>query len=99
MGIILSLALLFGQSLPYVGSSLHNGGRVVNLTWSDSDTGVTFNVYRSTTSGSGYALIGSSTATSYEDIPPRPPVTYYYVVTATDGTNESVYSNEVEADL
>lgn len=69
----------------------------VSLSWTDSDP-VTFNAYRSTTSGSGYQLISRGlTSPAYVDSNVKSGATYYYVVTAFDGTNESSYSNEAEA--
>jgi hypothetical protein len=73
----------------------------VALTWSDSSTGLAgFNVYRSAVSGGPYSAINSgldSTA-SYTDSTVTAGQTYYYVVTAVDGTGtESAYSNEAAA--
>ncbi|MGD0552154.1 MAG: cellulase family glycosylhydrolase [Sedimentisphaerales bacterium] len=59
-----------------------------------------YNVYRSTTSGSGYVKLNSSPLTSseYSDVNVSSETTYYYVVTAVDvGGLESVYSGEVSA--
>lgn len=79
-----------------------NGGSVT-LSWTlspDDRSKVTgYRVYRSTTSGGPYELIGSVNAGvgSYADTSAVTGTTYYYVVRATDGTNESVNSNEVSA--
>jgi len=59
-----------------------------------------YNVYRSTTSGSGYVKLNSSLLTSsdYIDANVSNETTYYYVVTAVDiGGLESEYSSEVSA--
>ncbi|MBN1766475.1 MAG: carbohydrate binding domain-containing protein [Sedimentisphaerales bacterium] len=60
-----------------------------------------YNVYRSTTSGSGYTQINTSLVSNsiYNDIAPLTNgITYYYVVTAVDEElNESGYSNEDSA--
>ena len=58
-----------------------------------------YNIYRSTTSGGGYAKVNASLATfsSYSDGGPTDGTIYYYVVTAVDtsaNANESGYSNE-----
>jgi len=56
-----------------------------------------YNVYRSTSSGSGYAAItGSPVAgTTFDDVTAAPQTYYYYVVTAVDTTaHESAFSNE-----
>ena len=74
----------------------------VSLDWNDnieSDLDG-YNVYRSTTSGSGYTKINAAlvTASDYVDTTVVNGTTYYYVVTAVDqGSNESGHSNEVSA--
>jgi len=75
----------------------------VTATWSpntESDL-AGYNIYRSTTSGSGYVKINSSviiktTAPQYVDnFTGSVEGNYYYVVTAVDTSgNESAYSNE-----
>lgn len=71
-----------------------------SLLWTQSSsTGITGNcVYRSQTSGGPYtSLFCSGTAsTSYNDTQVIGGQTYYYVVTALAGTQESTYSNEVK---
>ena len=72
----------------------------VQLNWNDSDsTIVGYNVYRSTTSGTGYVLVSSMVGPdSYSDTSVQSGTTYYYVTTAVDGTGtESAYSNEAQA--
>jgi hypothetical protein len=59
-----------------------------------------YNVYRSTTSGSGYVLLNGSLLSSsdYADANVTNDTTYYYVVTAVDAAGfESVYSSELAA--
>jgi hypothetical protein len=70
----------------------------VVLTWTAStSSNVTgYNVYRSTTSGSGYVLLNSSpiTGTTYTDGTSQPGQTYYYVATSVDSSGaQSAYSN------
>ena len=80
------------------------------LAWTASTTTqVTgYNVYRSTTTGTGYVLLGSVAAptVAYTDKTVLAGKTYYYVVTAvapacvagqTIPCGESSYSNEVKA--
>jgi hypothetical protein len=74
----------------------------VDLSWAGStSTGVVgYFVYRSTTSGSGYARLNPTAAptTTYTDSTVKSGVTYYYVVTAVDGSgNESAFSNQSTA--
>jgi Abnormal spindle-like microcephaly-assoc'd, ASPM-SPD-2-Hydin len=80
-----------GQAAPYA----------VSLYWTASTSTVSgYNVYRSTTNGSGYSRInGSLVATvSYSDSTVQNGLTYYYVTTAVDSSgNESGYSNQATA--
>jgi hypothetical protein len=73
----------------------------VQLSWADSDSSVAgYNVYRTTTSGSGYVLVNGSLVGSdaFVDSSVQSSTTYYYVTTAVDGSGtESAYSNEAQA--
>ncbi len=73
------------------------------LGWGASSSTVAgYNVYRSTTSGSAYVKLNGSLvgAVSYSDSSVQSGQIYYYVATAVDGSgNESVYSNEVAANI
>ena len=82
-------------------SATGNDGSV-SLGWDDNSESdlAGYNVYRSTTSGSGYSQInGSLQSTSdYTDNNVTNGTTYYYVVTAEDDSgNESGYSSEASA--
>lgn len=69
---------------------------VLNWTASTSPSVAGYNVYRSLTSGSGYAKLNSAliNGTTYTDATSQPGQTYYYVATAVDSSgNESSYSN------
>ncbi|MFC2069667.1 fibronectin type III domain-containing protein [Chloroflexota bacterium] len=80
-----------------------DGNEEITLDWtSNNETDLWgYNVYRSTTSGSGYAKINGSTPvyiSEYTDSPLYGVDEYFYVVTAIDlGMNESGYSNENNA--
>lgn len=74
----------------------------VTLNWNASaSAGVTgYRVYVATAAGGPYTLLTQSlvTGTSYTDASVAAGKTYYYVVTAVDGSNvESTYSNEAVA--
>jgi alkaline phosphatase len=78
------------------------GNSQVTLDWADNTESDLsgYNVYRSTTQGSGYAKINSTvvSTSNYVDSTVTNGITYYYVVTAVDtGSNESTYSNEANA--
>jgi fibronectin type 3 domain-containing protein len=79
------------------GLTASAGSGIVNLSWNASTGATSYKVYRSTTSGSGYANIGSSTTTSFSDTTVINGTTYYYVVTALNANGESGYSNEASA--
>ena len=73
----------------------------VSLAWTASTSTVSgYNIYRSTTNGSGYAKINSSLvpSASYTDSTVQNGTTYYYVTTAVDSEgSESGYSNQATA--
>jgi fibronectin type 3 domain-containing protein len=75
----------------------------VLLTWTASTSSVSgYNVYRSSTSGSGYVRVngGLVASVNFTDSPVQNATTYYYVTTAVDsGGNESSYSNEAQASI
>ena len=77
------------------------GNNQVALSWTGSSGATSYNVKRSTTSGSGYATIsgpaGTLTATTFTDTSAVNGTTYYYVVTATNGGGESANSTEASA--
>jgi hypothetical protein len=73
----------------------------VALSWTASTSTVRgYNVYRSTTSGSGYAKLNAAllSAVSFSDTTVLSGTTYFYVATAVDsGGDESLDSNQVTA--
>jgi hypothetical protein len=73
------------------------GNASVSLTWNASTGATSYNVMRSTTSGSGYATVNSPTGTSYTDTGLTNNTTYYYVVTAANSAGTSGNSNQVSA--
>jgi fibronectin type 3 domain-containing protein len=75
------------------------GNSQVALSWGAVSTAIGYNVKRSTTAGGPYAVIASNVSTnSYVDSTVTNGTTYYYVVTAVDGSsNESANSNGASA--
>jgi arabinogalactan endo-1,4-beta-galactosidase len=78
------------------------GFGTVSLDWNNNGEGdlAGYNVYRSTTSGSGYSKQNNSllTGSDYNDSNISNGTAYYYVVTAVDtSANESGYTSEVSA--
>jgi hypothetical protein len=73
----------------------------VSLGWTASTSTVSgYNVYRGSQSGGPYVAVNSGldASTSYTDSSVQAGQTYYYVVTAVDGSGtESVYSNQAQA--
>ena len=83
------------------GSGVVPVAHTVSLSWTASTSVVAgYNVYRSTTSGTGYTKMNGSliSLVSYTDSSVVNGTTYYYVTTAVDGTGtESSNSNEAAA--
>jgi hypothetical protein len=69
----------------------------INLSWSAVAGATGYNVYRSTTSGGPYTLVGSSATTSFSNTGLSCNTTYYYVVRATSGACESGNSTQASA--
>ncbi len=72
----------------------------VNLNWTDASANETgFQIERSLTSGSGYALIGAtaSNAVTYVDNGLTPQTTYYYRIRAINADGNSVYTTTVNS--
>jgi xyloglucan-specific exo-beta-1,4-glucanase len=67
------------------------------LTWTASSGATTYNVKRSTVSGSGYATVGSPATTYFLNTGLTNGTTYYYVVTAVNASGESANSTQVSA--
>ncbi len=56
-----------------------------------------YTIYRSTTSGGSYAQVGQTSVTNFQDVGLTSGTTYYYVVTANNGSGSSPYSGEASA--
>jgi HYDIN/CFA65/VesB-like, Ig-like domain/Cep192 domain 4/Abnormal spindle-like microcephaly-assoc'd, ASPM-SPD-2-Hydin len=83
------------------GTGVQAANHSVALNWTASTSTVSgYNVYRSTTNGSGYSKINGSlvSGVSYSDTAVQNGTTYYYVTTAVDSSgNESTDSNQATA--
>jgi hypothetical protein len=89
-------------TIAFSGTGLAPQPHSVDLSWtgSTSTNVVGYYIYRSTTSGGGYAKLNTSSvgSTTYTDSTVSSGTTYYYVVTAVDNNgNESAYSNQSTA--
>jgi fibronectin type 3 domain-containing protein len=73
------------------------GNNQVGLTWNASTGATSYNVKRSTTSGGPYTTIASPTTTSFTDTTAVNGTTYFYVVSAVNGSGESANSSQVSA--
>jgi autotransporter-associated beta strand protein len=71
------------------------GDQQTTLTWSESDTAMSYNIKRGTNSGGFYTVIATNVLTAmFTDAGLLNSTTYYYVVSAVNGAGES--SNSVE---
>ncbi len=70
------------------------GDGSVSLTWTAPATAISYQILRSTTSGSGYTLAGSKGTTGFTDTNVVNGTTYYYVVTTSNGSCSSSNSNQ-----
>ncbi|MEI6676569.1 MAG: PA14 domain-containing protein, partial [Verrucomicrobiota bacterium] len=73
------------------------GDSQVILAWTASTGAASYNVKRSTTSGSGYETLGTASGTGYTDVTAVNGTTYYYVITAVNAAGESAPSAEIVA--
>ena len=79
-------------------SAIPNNNQVV-LNWT-APTGATgYKVKRAPASGGPYAVLATPSATTYTDTTGTNGTTYYYVVSATSGTDESADSAEASATI
>jgi hypothetical protein len=89
-------------AVPVSGTGVAQVQHVVGLTWNASPSAAGYNVYRSATSGLGYARLNSGldAQLSYSDNTVQNSQAYFYVTTAvaSDGT-ESAFSTEVSVNI
>jgi len=73
------------------------GQTQINLSWSASAGAVSYTIFRATTSGGPYTQVGTSATTSFSNTGLTCNTTYYYVVTASNGTCSSGNSVQAQA--
>jgi hypothetical protein len=73
------------------------GNAQVTVSWSAANGASSYHVKRATTSGGGYTLIATASATNYADDSAKNGQTYYYVISSVDATEESGNSSEASA--
>jgi hypothetical protein len=69
----------------------------VNVSWAAASGATSYTVSRSTTSGGPYSSVGTSTTTSFSNTGLTCNTTYYYVVSASNGTCSSANSTQASA--
>ncbi len=69
----------------------------VNVSWSTSPGATSYKLRRSAISGSGFAVIANTSATVFTDSYVTNGATYYYVVSALNGSGESTNSTQASA--
>jgi len=67
------------------------------VSWTASAGATSYKIFRSTTSGGPYTQVGTSTTTSFTDSGLTCNTTYFYVVTASNGTCDSGNSAQASA--
>ena len=80
-----------------IGNSATSGKPM--LTWNAVYGATSYRIYRSTSRGSGYSLLGTTTATSYTNTGAKAGTTYYYRVKACNDAGLSPYSNIVSGQV
>ena len=93
-----SYLFTWGYFAAPTGLSATAGNGQVSLSWNAVPNAGSYNVKRSTTSGSGYVTVaGGVTGTNYADLAVSNNTTYFYVVSALSGGSESRNSLEASA--
>jgi hypothetical protein len=86
-------------TIPAVPTGLQatGGNAQVSLTWTASAGATSYNVKRSTTSGTGYTQLANPTVASYTDTTVTNGIAYFYVVSALNSAGESANSSQATA--
>ncbi len=69
----------------------------VNVSWGASSGATSYTISRATTSGGPYSSVGTSSTTSFSNTGLACGTTYYYVVSASNGTCSSANSAQAQA--
>src|SRR5260221_3737669 len=77
--------------------TIQSGSKQASLTWTPQGAGVSYNVKRSMTSCGPYTTTGTTSAPGFVNTGLTSDTTYWYVVTAVNGSGESPNSAEVSA--
>lgn len=85
-------------SIPHGLSAVADNTKVV-LNWLTSAGATSYNVKRSTTNGGPYVTIASTTTPNFTNTDLLNGVTYYYVISAVNGSGESTNSTQVSASI
>jgi autotransporter-associated beta strand protein len=80
---------------PPAGLTALPGNGMATLLWAATSAATSYNVKRSTTSGSGYVILTNQTGTSFVDTGLANGTTYYYVVSAIGAAGEGTNSLQV----
>ena len=78
-----------------IGLSVSSGKPM--LAWDAVPGATSYRIYRSTSRGTGYSLLATTTSTSYVNTSAAKGTTYYYRVKACNAAGLSPYSNIVSA--
>ncbi|MFZ4454669.1 MAG: T9SS type A sorting domain-containing protein [Bacteroidales bacterium] len=83
-----------------VGLTATGNSNQIKLTWAAAAGALGYNLYRSTSSGSGYTLVAAGlNSATFNDTGITSGVRYYYIVTQINSGNESNASTEANAML
>ena len=98
-GNLTSTTLHCAPDAPVVKISNSSASGKPQLTWRAVYGATSYRIYRSTSRGSGYSLLGTTTATSYTNTGAKAGTTYYYRVKACNDAGLSPYSNIVSGQV
>ena len=71
----------------------------IDLSWGAPPGATGYDIFRSTTNGGPYSLIGTSATTAYADTNASPDIVYYYVVSALTTNGQTTNSLPATAEL